>query len=59
MAIKYTNIAHSEALQNVPGFFFWYGDIYHLATLLPLLLLYNQLITKESPDEEVEMKQKN
>jgi hypothetical protein len=41
MAIKYTNIFHSEAFQKIPKLGFWYGNIhmYHLATLL--VTMYN------------------
>jgi hypothetical protein len=34
MAVKYTNIFHSKALQNIPKLVFWVVKINHLATLL-------------------------
>jgi hypothetical protein len=32
--VKYANIFHSKALQNVPNWDFWYENIPHLATLV-------------------------
>jgi hypothetical protein len=38
MAIKYINIFSSKALQNIPEFGFLVRKLYHLATLVQMLL---------------------